>query len=456
MRGRLRYALVAALTSAAALIGPGIGSAALGSPAGSGSARSGPGSVLWTSARAGEGHDIAAGPRGGKVFAVGSTGLVAYAAGTGAKLWDNTGAFGLRVAVSPDGRIVFVIKSVRASGGADISTAAFDAATGKQLWARRYNGRANGDDRPTALAVSPGGGAVFVTGTSKGRTSGLDYATVAYAAASGRQLWVSRYNRHGRGADFPQAIAVNPRGGAVYVTGYSLGRAGEDFATVAYAAASGASLWTRRYGRPDRLNAANSVAVSPDGRRVFVTGGSKRRGFGVGFATVAYAAGTGTQLWARRYHGPADRDDSPGVVLVSPRGGGTVIVAGESTGSTGDYLCVSYSAVTGRTRWVSRFVDDGFTKEFLGGAAVSPDGRSFYLTGFAFVVPGGEEPSQVLTVAAKVATGAQTWSQVVTTDLPDQVGGPVAVSPDGGTVYIGLEDFIDAGPQEFTTVAFRA
>ena len=57
---------------------------------------------------------------------------------------------------------------------------------------------------------------------------------------------------------------------------------------------------------------------------------------------------------------------------------------------------------------------------------------------------------------AKVATGAQSWSRVVTTDLPDQAGGPVAVSPDSSTVYIGLEDFTATAAHDFTTVALRA
>jgi len=39
---------------------------------------------------------------------------------------------------------------------------------------------------------------VFVAGASYGgRATGVDYKTVAYSAAAGRQLWVSRY--HGPG-----------------------------------------------------------------------------------------------------------------------------------------------------------------------------------------------------------------------------------------------------------------
>src|SRR5215470_5557442 len=130
---RLRNVLAAALTAAAVLMGPGVGSAAVGSPAGSGSAVSGPGSVQWTSAaQAGEGHAVAADPRGDIVFVAGSTGLVAYDAATGTKLWDNSAGAGQSAAVTPDGHVVFVIKHVRTSGGTwDFSTAAFDTGTGK-------------------------------------------------------------------------------------------------------------------------------------------------------------------------------------------------------------------------------------------------------------------------------------------------------------------------------------
>jgi len=455
---QLRGVLVAALTSAAVVIGPGIGSAALGSPTSNGSAASGPGSVLWTSVRDGDGHAVAADPRGGMVFVAGSTGLVAYDSGTGAKVWENGAGSGRSVAVSPEGHVVFVIKPIRATGGTwDFSTAAFDTATGKPLWARHYNGRANGDDRPAALAVSPGGSTVFVTGTSQGKTSGRDYATVAYSALTGKQLWASRYNGHGRGADIAVAMTVSPRGGAVFVTGTSSGRnSGSDFATVAYAAATGASLWTKRYDQANRLDAASSVAASPDGRRVFVTGASDGRRFGLDFATVAYAAATGSPLWVRRYHAPADRDDMPVAVLVSPRGGGTVVVSGGSRGNgNNDYVSVGYSTLTGRTRWVSRFHRD-FQPEFPEAAAISPDGRSFYLTGSVFPGGGGgEEPADALTVAAKIATGAVSWSNVVTPTSHDAIGRSVAVSPDSGTVYIVLQNFTTVA-KDFATVAFKA
>ena len=87
------------------------------------------------------------------------------------------------MAVSPGGTRVFVTGSSQGTGsGQDSATVAYNAATGAQLWARRYNGPANGNDYALSVAVSPGGTRVFVTGSSQGVGSGSDYATVAYSA----------------------------------------------------------------------------------------------------------------------------------------------------------------------------------------------------------------------------------------------------------------------------------
>jgi WD40 repeat protein len=446
------YALAAALMSAALLIFPGIGAATAAQAAGGGTTAAGPGSVLWTAASVGDGSAVAADPRGGKVFAAGSAGLVAYDVGNGAKLWSKRPGAVRSVAVSPDGQIVFVIRPVRTSGNWDYLTTAFAASDGRRLWIQRYNGRANGDDRPVALAVSPSGGTVFVTGTSQGQSSGRDFATVAYAAVTGRQLWVSRFNRHARSADLAAAIAVSPLDGTVFVTGTSSDRlTGYDFATVAYASATGAPKWTRRNARGNiglGFSRYSSMAASPDGHRFFVTGASQGSADSFDFLTVAYAAGTGARLWVRRYHGPSGSEDIPVAVLASPVGSGTVVVAGGGTSQGG--FAVAYSSVTGRQRWVSRFVIN-HQLTTLTAAAIGPDGRSFYVTG---VVGSGA----AFTVAAKVATGAPSWSQTVatTTQFPDLQGRSIAVGPASGTVYVGVDFNASSGPDAFTIVAYQA
>ena len=130
--------------------------------------------------------------------------------------------------VSPDGTKVFVTGT---SDDSDYTTVAYNAVTGAQLWAARYNGASTGERGADSVAVS--GSTVFVTGSSYGgSTTNYDYATVAYNAATGAQLWVQRYNGDGLG-NKALSMAVSPATGTVLVTGYSVD-VGFDYATIAY------------------------------------------------------------------------------------------------------------------------------------------------------------------------------------------------------------------------------
>lgn len=116
------------------------------------------------------------------------------------------------------------------------ATTAFNASTGAERWSRRYAGPAGDNDNlPSALGISPDGSTAYVTGTSDSPTSERDYATVAYQIATGARLWVSRFTGLGNSFDQANALAVNPQGGAIYVTGFSeIGLTMGDFATIAY------------------------------------------------------------------------------------------------------------------------------------------------------------------------------------------------------------------------------
>src|SRR6266487_131585 len=63
---------------------------------------------------------------------------------------------------------------------------------GREAWATQYNGPASNEDVPAAVVSSPDGQRVYVTGLSDGVSSAGDYATVAYEAATGSELWTSR------------------------------------------------------------------------------------------------------------------------------------------------------------------------------------------------------------------------------------------------------------------------
>jgi hypothetical protein len=139
--------------------------------------------------------------------------------------------------VSPDGTEVFVTGySTGSTSQYDYATVAYDASTGAELWLNRYNGPGNSYDQATALGVSPDGTDVFVTGHSMGSTSQYDYATVAYDASTGARRWLKRYNGPGNSYDQPYSLGVSPDATEVFVTGYSVGSTSGDYATVAYSA----------------------------------------------------------------------------------------------------------------------------------------------------------------------------------------------------------------------------
>ncbi len=473
---------IAVVSCTVLLAGVSAGAAAAGPVTRGNSGPAVPGGQLWVSryngpASGGEpatdaAISVAVSPGGSAVFvtgiSVGSGGsdyaTVGYDTATGAQLWasrysgpGNGESKARQVTVSPDGATVFVTGgSTGATSGEDYATVAYDAATGAQLWASRYNGSGNTSDEALSLAVSPDGATVFVTGASAGATSGPDYATVAYNAATGARRWVRRYNGPKNGRDVAFAVAAGPGGRSVFVTGFSTGAtSGQDYATIAYNAATGARRWVRRYNGPaNRLDIANAVTVSPGGRSVFVTGFSAGATSGTDYATVAYNAATGARRWVSRYNGPANRSDVAFAVAAGP-GGRSVFVTGTSAGAASgwDYATIAYSAATGARRWVRRY-NAANRLDIARAVAVSWDGATVFVTGASDGVTSGQDYA---TVAYDAATGARLWASRY--NGPGNEGDhatSLAVGPAGDTVYVTGDSSGGAGTgPDYATVAYR-
>jgi hypothetical protein len=414
-----------------------------------------PGTQLWVARYNGPANSydnassMAVSPAGGRIFVTGSSAgtdgangflTVAYAAATGAQLWarrydspaGGEGAGARSIVVSPDGATVFVTGySLNADGVSSDVTVAYAAATGAQRWLSRYSSGGQGS-QAYSVAVSHTGATVYVTGSSDG-PHGLDYATVAYEVTTGAQAWIRRYNGSAGGDDLATSVVVGPAGKRVFVTGSSARAdgSGNDYATIAYKATTGAQLWVTRHGGPADSDDAIAVAVSPSGGRVFVTG-SSLRAHQYDYATIGYNAATGAQVWARRYNGPGNGDDRASAMAVSPTGG-KVFVTGVSVGAAlgeVDYATIAYGTTTGTQVWVKR--RDGYPQS----VAVSHTGGTVFVTGQVYG-SGKIAHQNYGTIAYRAATGERLWTARYDGPAHQQDWATaVAVSPTSGTVFV--------------------
>ena len=246
---------------------------------------------------------------------------VAYDAITGQQRWTARYAGPFRdnartLSVSPDSSTVYVSGfSVNTGTGLDIETVAYAAGTGAERWKARYDGPTSRDDQANAMGVSPDGSSVYVAGFSEGVNRQRDYVTVAYRTASGVQRWARRYNGPADWNDNIKALAVSPDGSRIFVTGYRTGNGGRDFETIAYNAAGG-RLWLRAYDGPgNNDDQAAAIGVSPDGTQVYVTGVQLTSTSDRQWATLAYRADSGERLWGSFLDG-----GKPSVLGVNPTG----------------------------------------------------------------------------------------------------------------------------------------
>jgi len=440
----------------------GIGMALAIAFAGSAPATAAGGHRQWVATSAGrmEAVSIAASPSGDLVFVTGPRtrmgssvyATVAYHADTGKLAWlatyDEPGGQDtpVAVAVSPDGSRVYVTGTSDSAAGGDFATVAYDASSGAQLWVSRYDDPSHAPDRAFALGVSPDGSRVFVTGAARLPASG--FATVAYDAETGAQLWAALRHRSDSG-NIAFALAVSPDSGRVYVTGSVYSAATfDDYDTVAYDAADGSELWSRRFNRGDE-DVASSIGVSPDGSRVYVTGASFSTSFD--YATLAYDAATGDRVWKRIYDGTASGDDRPSALTVSPDGT-RVYVTGRSEGAHSyDFLTLAYDTAGGGNVWKSRFNGPGDDSDWANAMAVSPDGASVFVTGLGSVVSG----FNYATLGYNAATGAREWTRTFngTGNRYDEAKA-IAVAPDGAQVYVTGQTWTFKGSYSFGTIAY--
>jgi outer membrane protein assembly factor BamB len=303
------------------------------------------------------------------------------------------------VAASPGQAVVYVTGITRktATGLRNEVTVAYNAATGKQLWLERYQGQGRhprGSMGVPSITVSPDGATVYVAGDLARGTGHNDYLVLAYNAATGAQLWVTSPLAFASIAHV-HAVAVSPDSATVYVTGtedFFGGIASKSYDTLALNAATGATKWNTNTKFPAHVfHDLTSIGASPDASTVFVGGSSG----------IAYDAANGAQLWLDAYKQAYDRD--PVSLAVSPDSA-TVYVAssGSAPGSGGaHYWTAALNATTGAQLWQATYRGAGTAENIAATAiALSPDGSQVYVSGSAAA-------GKFTTIDYNAATGKQ-------------------------------------------------
>jgi outer membrane protein assembly factor BamB len=403
---------------------------------------------------------MAASPNGADVFITGITqppksrpryATVGYNALTGARLWSSifhqgpkrNGSYGDHVVVSPDSSTVYVT-----GGTADgISTVAYDAATGAKRWVADSSAGAGG----TGLAVSPDGKTLFVAAYGFTGTGAFDYVTLAYSAASGTLLWTAPYSGSfvGSGNTTPQ-VAVSPDGSAVFLRG----QASNSYLTIAYNPTTGERLWAHLFSGLGEAY-SESMVVSPDSSRVFIVGNSKSTTSPLfSYATVAYDAKTGARQWVQYDPGLSSQIGRTGATSIAIKPDGTaVFVTGENTeaNGTGGYSTIAYDAATGAKLWQQRYFASGSGGEAAEAwfAGVSPDGSEVFVTGLTHV-------GHFATLAYNSTSGAELWSAVARHAFcGDAVAAVNPTTPDVMVSGTCRNRDTPPGVQNYLTVAYR-
>jgi 6-phosphogluconolactonase (cycloisomerase 2 family) len=276
--------------------------------------------------------------------------------------------------------------------------------------------------------VSPDGDHVYVPASDGGGTPSGSVATFARNATTGELQFVEVHFDDVGGVDGllgASSTALSPDGAHVYATGSI-----DDAVTVfSRDLGTGALTFVEAKfdgtGGIDGLDASASVALSPDGAHVYVTGAEDDA-----VAVFGRDGGTGALTFVEGEFdgvGGVDGLNGAGAVAVSPDGA-HVYVGGSALLLTGEDAVAVFSrnAGTGALTFVEALFDGVGGVDGLNGAgtiAISPDGAHVYVA--------GEFDNAVAVFSRNAGSGALTFGGVAVVQLP--IG--VRVSPDGAHVY---------------------
>lgn len=364
--------------------------------------------------------------------------------------------FASDLAVSPDGATAYAagyrttdLFETQGQAPSAFALLAVDTATGDRRWVATLDGPLP-RTQASAVAVSPDGATVFVTGASRQAFgSAATLVTAAFDAATGADRWTAEHASRSGDAGGRDVVADDE---TVYVSGFSRkgtpdSRGPLGTVVLAIDATDGTEEWVFHEDGPTSRHQMIDLGLAVHGDRVYVAGTAD---FGVQqgpgqfnldmFVLALDARGSDgdRRSWLSYYARGGAAPDRAEAFALDPSGD-ALVVAGISSNQPGpppfanDYAftAVAFDTDDGAQRWESRRQWDGATIAFPRAVAIAGD---TVLVSGQVTAP---DRTTYGTVAYDLDTGAERWAQRLDTlegdfELPS---GAVA-SADGTTFYI--------------------
>ncbi|WP_207513702.1 SBBP repeat-containing protein [Longitalea luteola] len=216
------------------------------------------------------------------------------------------------VAVDRKGNVYVTGNSVNSNedDASDYLTIKYNS-KGHEKWVARYNGPGNSEDLPYSIAVDKRQN-VYITGSSPAGRYGVnyDFATIRYDKF-GKEVWVKRYNGPANGDDQASYLVLDEEAN-VYVAGLSQGiGTGESDGIIVKYNAAGSEQWIERYNGPTNQRdifgnfgflIPNPLVIDKSGN-LYVTGASQVADLNFDCITIRYSqaspdSGLVVQQWS--------------------------------------------------------------------------------------------------------------------------------------------------------------